>query len=199
MAHADNDVIIDKNIVTTQNDEYYLYGYYINNEIRLNNFSYDDIAMPSIPMQAIKAQVHPQQMFAYGFEITAKDLNEKDFETYWNARLKLPIFTTDDAKKHLYEYRVIKGDLAEYKKSSFAYSLYLKTNNEIKLRIYIPKNVYATFKFKNLRPYIGKEIYAIAQIEKWDDIVMQIHHPNQIIYKEDNTIFRLFEKKELGL
>lgn len=195
ISYAKDEIIIDKNIVRIKNAEYYLYGYYINDIIIFNDFLYDDIDIPSIPMHAIKAKTSPAQMFKYGFEITAKDLSEEDFEIYWNMRLRYPTLTTNTAKKHLYEYRVVKGILIDYKKTSFAYSLHLETEDKNQFRLYIPQNSYNFFKFKRLKPYLGKEFFAVAQIEKWDNIVMQIHHPNQIVYKENNIIFRLFEKK----
>lgn len=195
IVYADNEIIIEKNILSTPNNEYYLYGYYLNGQIALDNFLYEDIDIPSIPIQAVKSVIQPQQMFEYGFEITAKDLNDNDFVIYWNNRLQFATLSTDEAKAHLYEYRVVKGVLIDYKRTSFAYSLYIKTEDDTKFRLYIPQNAYQSFKFKKIKSYLGKEIYAVSQIEKWNDIVMQIHHPNQIIYKESDTIFRLFERK----
>lgn len=188
---------IDGNITQVNHKQAYLYGYFSNAPIQLEYFLYQPYPLKNIP-QAIRSQNNPQEIFKQGLEITAHELNDDDFLTYWQARLQYPVVEANEVFKHLYEYRTIKGILYDYHKNSYAYQLYLKANNNQKIILRIPKNVSNNFNFRGLKNKLNQEVYAVSLIQEWGEglMVMIIHHPNQLITFKDGQPQKLLAKKE---
>ncbi len=184
-------ISVEGNIALTKLDNYFLYGYYAKEKNPNIDFLWQCHNQKILGFHVIKSRSSVSEMLKKGFEIAPIDLTESDFEDIWEERIKLPMESLSTLSKKTYNYKLLYGQVDDFRRHNRSYWIDLQLQNQIELSLYIPVGYFSLFNFRQKNFKRGDFIYVLGLIEYWKKgFTIQIIHPNQMIVVKEEKVQR---------